>query len=233
MMSEVVVIQVIDLKHKNITNQVVEYLRKNIENGVWSVGEKISSEHELSATLNVSRASVRFAIQQLIAVGVLESIQGKGTYVQMLPFKEIKNRLNNFYSNSEVNELLEFRRIVEVESCRLVAQKITDEALGHLQEYLDNMRSNADNSTVFIENDMKFHREILKAMHNRLILQSMDCMNAEMRVQQIYFNTAEGVQSALTYHAEILEALKKHDGARAAKIMAEHIDKLIRWKRCF
>ncbi len=226
-----VVIQVIDFKHKNITNQVVDYLRKNIEDGVWGIGEKIDSEHDLSSTLNVSRASVRFAIQQLIAVGVLQSIQGKGTYVQMLPFEEIEKRLHNFYSKSELNDLLEFRRIIEVESCRLVAKRITAESLHQLEKYLDNMQSNADNSKIFIENDMKFHREIMKAMNNRLILQSMDCVDAEMKRQQVLFNTATGVQSALIYHSEILEALKKADGERAAAVMAQHIDTLIEWQK--
>lgn len=220
-----------DLKHKNITNQIVNYIRENIENGVWGVGEKIASEHELSATLNVSRASVRFAIQQWIALGVLESIQGKGTYVQMLPFEEIEKRLSNFYSNSEVNELLEFRRVIEVETCRQVAKKITPAALNKLELYLKNMRDNPDKSDIFIASDIKFHREILKAMGNRLILQSLDCVSAEMKKQQIIFNTTKGVKSAVIYHSQILEALKNGDGNRAAEVMAEHIDTLIEWKK--
>ncbi len=226
-----VVIQVIDFRQKSVTNQVVNYLRKNIENGVWGIGEKIDSEHTLSAKLNVSRASVRFAIQQLVAVGVLKSIQGKGTYVQMLPFEEIEKRLHNFYSKSELNELLEFRKIIEVESCRLVAKKITLESLHQLEKYLNNMRKNADNSEIFIDNDMKFHREIMKAMNNRLILKSMDCVNAELKEQQTVFNTEKGVKAALIYHSDILEALKNADGERAATAMSEHINTLIEWER--
>ena len=72
----------------NVTEQVIEYLKTNIQRGVWKPGEKIASENELTNILSVSRASVRHAIQQLIAVGVLESYQGKGVGRKM--FQEIE-----------------------------------------------------------------------------------------------------------------------------------------------
>ena len=54
--------EVRDLKkiiHQNITQQVIEYIKDNIESGNWKVGEKIPSENELTAFLGVSRSSVR------------------------------------------------------------------------------------------------------------------------------------------------------------------------------
>ena len=65
----------------NITQQVVQFIKKNIDNGNWRIGEKIPSENKLAESLGVSRASVRMAIQQFIAIGVLESVHGKGTFV--------------------------------------------------------------------------------------------------------------------------------------------------------
>ena len=65
--------------HSSITEQVVQYFKDNINAGNWTVGEKIPSENRLTETLGVSRASVRTAIQYLIALGVLESRHGKGT----------------------------------------------------------------------------------------------------------------------------------------------------------
>lgn len=72
-------------EHKNVTEDVVDYLKQKIMDGTWKPGDKISSENELTACLSVSRASVRYAIQHLIAVGVLESFQGKGTFVKTSP----------------------------------------------------------------------------------------------------------------------------------------------------
>ena len=48
--------------HQNITQQVIGYMKENIESGNWKVGEKIPSEHELTALLGVSRSSIRQAV---------------------------------------------------------------------------------------------------------------------------------------------------------------------------
>ena len=53
------------IRRVNVTNQVVEYLKENIESGNWSVGEKIPSEHQMTELLGVSRSSVRTAIQYM------------------------------------------------------------------------------------------------------------------------------------------------------------------------
>lgn len=67
---------------KPIYAQVVDYLRDNIASGAWEQASKIPSEIELVATLEVSRGSIKKAISKLVDEGVLEQIQGKGTYVK-------------------------------------------------------------------------------------------------------------------------------------------------------
>ena len=51
------------IKTVNITDQVVEYLKENIEAGKWKVGEKIPSENQMVGELGVSRSSIRSALQ--------------------------------------------------------------------------------------------------------------------------------------------------------------------------
>ena len=69
------------IKTVNITDQVVEYLKENIESGKWNIGEKIPSENQMVMELGVSRSSIRSALQYLIGIGVLKSYQGKGTFL--------------------------------------------------------------------------------------------------------------------------------------------------------
>ena len=47
------------IQKQNITDQVVLFLKEQIENGIWLPGEKIDSENKLTKELEVSRASVR------------------------------------------------------------------------------------------------------------------------------------------------------------------------------
>ena len=65
------------IKTVNITDQVVEYLKENIESGKWNIGEKIPSENQMVMELGVSRSSIRSALQYLIGIGVLKSYLGQ------------------------------------------------------------------------------------------------------------------------------------------------------------
>ncbi|MGN0992070.1 MAG: GntR family transcriptional regulator [Candidatus Ventricola sp.] len=51
-----------------VTSRIVKYLRQNIRDGVWEIGERIPSENELCKELGVSRVSVRNALQQMSAL---------------------------------------------------------------------------------------------------------------------------------------------------------------------
>lgn len=61
--------------------QVKESLLEKITNNYFEVGSLIPSETELQKTYNVSRITVRRAIQELVKEGYLTTQQGKGTFV--------------------------------------------------------------------------------------------------------------------------------------------------------
>ncbi len=62
--------------------QVMDKLRADIEHGVYPVDTRIPSEQELCDKYGVSRITVRAALKQLSADGLLVRRQGKGTYVK-------------------------------------------------------------------------------------------------------------------------------------------------------
>lgn len=62
--------------------QVEATLKEMIEDTIYSAGEQIPSERELSEQLGVSRMTVRRAIENLIAHGLLERRSTSGTYVR-------------------------------------------------------------------------------------------------------------------------------------------------------
>ena len=61
--------------------QVEEQLRRDIENGVYSKNGRIPTEAELAKQYNVSRITVRRAVEDLVGQGLVEKKQGKGTFV--------------------------------------------------------------------------------------------------------------------------------------------------------
>lgn len=61
--------------------QLANILREQIENGTWKANEAIQSERQLEQQYNLSRPTIRQAIDLLITQGYLYRIHGKGTFV--------------------------------------------------------------------------------------------------------------------------------------------------------
>ena len=80
--------------------QVKKQIMDLIKEGNLKVGTKMPTERELSQELNISRNTISTAYNQLENVGVLKSIQGKGTFVaeEVTSWKdqEVKNKLKKF-----------------------------------------------------------------------------------------------------------------------------------------
>lgn len=62
--------------------QLLEILREPIERGEWKVGVRIPTEEQLCGRYRVSKTTVRSAIEELVALGYLKKLQGKGTFVK-------------------------------------------------------------------------------------------------------------------------------------------------------
>ena len=61
--------------------EIVDWIKKKIENGELTIGNRIYSENELVAIFGVSRQTVRHAISILCNEGLLERRRGSGTYI--------------------------------------------------------------------------------------------------------------------------------------------------------
>jgi len=68
--------------------QLCDIIRKQIETGEFSPGQRIPSEEKLIEMYNVSRVTVRNALKQLVEEDVLVKKHGKGTFVAMPAFIE-------------------------------------------------------------------------------------------------------------------------------------------------
>ena len=65
--------------------QVASVLRRRIRDGRWSVGERIATLEELEREFGVARVTVRQAIDLLQGEGLVQSFQGRGTFVTKAP----------------------------------------------------------------------------------------------------------------------------------------------------
>jgi len=217
-------------KSASITNQVIDYLKENIESGAWAVGEKIPSENQMVADLGVSRSSIRTALQYLIGLGVLKSYQGKGTFLinrQVENWDEAQNKITSA-DCMDIYKVLEFRRILEPEACRMAVERYTPEVFADLQYYLQQMERSRGNPVKFVRADMQFHGVICKTSGNPLLEKSLNKVFSETRNNHEQMNLLVGDYNGILYHTLILEAFRKGDPQEAYQKMLEHIEVTMR-----
>lgn len=76
--------------------QLMQELRRRIEEGRWKPGDLIPSERELSETYGISRMTVRQALAELVNDGLLRRDQGRGTFVAKPKMRKRLSRLTSF-----------------------------------------------------------------------------------------------------------------------------------------
>lgn len=216
-------------RKSNVTNQVISYIRDCIQSEQWKVGEQIPSENQICAELNVSRISVRAAIQQYVALGIIQSRQGKGSFLISDDITAFQSQEQNEgyirtpESIKDMKDLLDFRTLIEPEVCAQVAPHASDDLIEELSSCLDRMRESVGESAVFVRADMDFHRAIAKASGNPITLSVMQEVAKTQRQSYLRLNQAVGFYGGMYYHAMILDALKKHDAKSARNLMREHL----------
>src|SRR5690349_18239020 len=120
-------------RRSGLVDQVIEQLRTSVTSGEWPIGTKIPTESALVEALGVGRNTVREAVRALSHTGVLEVRQGDGTYVRAT--SEVSGALRRL-CGSELREVLQVRRCLEVEGARLAAVARTEDEVAGLRALL-------------------------------------------------------------------------------------------------
>ena len=105
--------------------QIHNQIKKDIEAGVWAVGDRIPSERELALEFNVSRMTLRQAVQTLVEEGILERQVGAGTFVARKKVQEKMTGVTRF------TELMEAQG--KNPSSRTVSYSVTTPSLSALE----------------------------------------------------------------------------------------------------
>ena len=138
-------------------------------------GDLLPSEQALAEGLGVGRGSVREALKILDAFGIVEIIHGDGTYIATSANKKIFDPLiySLIIANTDSNELVELREMVEIGVISAVIDRCSDEDIRTLQavheEYEELGRRGVTELAQLNACDLKFHRTLAGLTKNRLI----------------------------------------------------------------
>ena len=217
------------ISKRNISDVVYEQLMENLIAGEWKPGDKLPSENELAAQLQVSRISVRSALQRLSSLGLVESRQGEGTFVCEFSGAQYANNLIPLvvFERSDMQDLMEVRNILDSEIAALAALRATDTDIALLhQNYQRHMSAEGD-VTKCADYDSEFHCLLAAATHNALFHKVYQVFQPVFRKNMHQIVSIMGVSGARVNHAAILAAVEQHDPEAARAAMQTHVQETI------
>lgn len=95
--------------------QLRDILKELINGKKLLPGEQIPSENELSAAFNISRMTVRQAIQELMREGIVTIRRGEGTFVSAIPHTQMLLKLEGFSSEMAKLGYRSHSRVLSIE----------------------------------------------------------------------------------------------------------------------
>jgi GntR family transcriptional repressor for pyruvate dehydrogenase complex len=208
--------------------RIATVLAREIEQGEYQPGSRLPTEPKMAERFGVSRNVVREAIAQLRADGMVEARQGIGAFV-LAPEQRAAIRIDReaLKIGDNMERLFELRRILEVESAVLAAERRTETHLAAIKTALDRMSGEERWQDGSIEADLLFHREIARATGNGYIHTFISFICEQIR-QTIHYARLTNplhdlVEVNVAEHVRIYEMLVAGDPLGAGEAMRRHI----------
>ena len=162
------------LKPKKLSEVILTQLEEMILEGSLQPGEKLLPERELAKQFEVSRPSLREAVQKLEAKGLVTRKQGGGTFVSNNILAGLADPLFDLMAQNKESQfdLLEFRHGIEGMSAYYAAMRGTEADFTEIQNKHDNIGlAQLDNDyRLEAEAIFDFYLAICGASHNVIIL---------------------------------------------------------------
>lgn len=163
-----------ELRRENTLSQLVlDSIQNSIRDGEFKPGELLPSEREMAERYGVGKSSIREAIKMLQVLGVVESAQGKGTYLKESIGPQILRPLllDMMLQRSSAEELYELRLMFEQAYMPLAAAKATEDKKAAARRALDEYRElQLSHKSEAGEADRAFHSIMLEATGNQFII---------------------------------------------------------------
>lgn len=226
------------IKKKTICDQIVEQIKKLIEDGELKVGDKLPAERELSKLFDVGRPSIREAIISLASQGIVCKTQ-EGTFVNDRLGNNYINLINKQYLNdSDYIDLYEARKLIEMSTTGLAAKNVEEDDIKALEEIIEEMKQAAYNDIdEFTRLDADFHQSIALASKNKILYIIISDI-LDLLKDQIEENTARMLQrkdiniydETLVDHNNILLSIENGDAIKASEYIFKHLDRQIQYR---
>ncbi|MGK0272514.1 MAG: GntR family transcriptional repressor for pyruvate dehydrogenase complex [Cocleimonas sp.] len=220
------------VKTETISDMIARQIEDNILSGGLNNGEKLPSERDLAEQFEVSRPSIREAINKLQAKGIIKKVPGGGSYICETLGASFTDPLLELLANKQDApfDMLEMRYAIEGLSAYLAALRATKEDKELIQQRYDELLEANINENTKKEAacDVNFHLSIAMATHNPVLLHIMQSLFSVLQ-KSISLTLIDLFEDSIhrkdikEQHTEILNMILTNDGEAAKTAMQKHL----------
>jgi DNA-binding FadR family transcriptional regulator len=216
---------------KNVSGTTLDLLGAAIVGGRYAVGASMPPEPLLGEELGVSRTVVREAVKSLVAKGLVTTGPKVGTRV--LPPEHwnwfdpdvIVWQSKAGLTREFLRDLQELRRVVEPAAVRIAAERATPGDIAEVEAAFAGMKKAVEEGGDYVMYDLRFHQALLRACHNRMMVQMSKALAALLRTSfEVSTSRKDGPRNSLPLHRAVLDAVIARDPEAAERAILVLID---------
>jgi GntR family transcriptional repressor for pyruvate dehydrogenase complex len=219
------------IKNNKVYEQVIEQIKDLIYERKLGRGDKLPSERKLKSQLGISRASIREAFSALEMIGLIESRPGEGTFIK----KDFDNNLVDplslvlLLNENVAEELVELRRVLEVDCVKLAAQRANDEDIVQMEFYIKELKNSSGYGEKSIKADKMFHYTVARASGNKVLYYVMKSISEAMdfhikNTRTTLVSKKDTMEKFVKQHEKVFKAIKNGESQKAMNEMKGHLD---------
>jgi GntR family transcriptional repressor for pyruvate dehydrogenase complex len=222
------------LRSQPLKEQVLDQLRALLDSGQLKPGDQLPGERELAEQLQVSRGTVREAVQFLGALGIVEIRHGHGTFVRATGTnEEVRDewRAWTLRHSGRIHDLLEVRCGLESFAAELAARRRDLRELRALEQTLAEMANaiSARDVTALVQSDIHFHHGLCAAAGNATLVELADALGHQLlRERAAVWDIPGRPERSLEEHTAIFEAVNSGESTSARTTLIAHLESVER-----
>lgn len=210
-------------------NKVKDYIFNELKHNNLKVGDRLPTEIQLATQLNISRSSVREALQSLKSIGLLSSSQGSGYTITGDITKIFSEALHVIMLTTPVNfsDISEIREALEVKAAELaIRNHISADSIAYLSQCVDDMeKASVSDASQVTKYDLNFHRKIAELSMNPFLINFIEALS-QFSDNYILISWNEISQDQMKQlfvsHREIVQFLEKADTKEVTEAIINH-----------
>ncbi len=216
-----------------LSDRVADALAAEVRTGGLSPGDRLPTEARLAEQFGVSRTVVREAVSRLKSLGLVQSRQGSGVYVNADSIPPLSFDANYAVSREAVVQMAEVRRALEAEVAALAAQRRTRTDLRRIRSAIETLDQAVEAGGDGVLEDVAFHRSIADAARNPFLLSTLQYLSRFLQgaTRVTRANEARRADFAAQVreeHALIVSAIEAGDAIGARDAASDHMNNAIR-----